>query len=76
MNILTQLTQEKGIRIKINSHMERLVNRSKENVSEVQAALRKYQTESMALCGKTYEYLWTNLVISRWWSRPSWNWQR
>ena len=38
-----------------NQHMQNLIKKSKQNVSDIQATLRRYQTESMALCGKTYE---------------------
>ena len=44
LNTINQLTKDKNIRVKINAHMEALAKKSKENVSDVQAVLRKYQT--------------------------------
>jgi hypothetical protein len=56
MDCLAHLTKDKNIRIKINKHMEHLADRSRECVDETATALLKYQTESMAFCGKSYEY--------------------
>ena len=56
VDCLNHLTKDKNIRIKINKHLEILVDKSRECVDETAAALLKYQTESMAFCGKAYEY--------------------
>lgn len=55
MNVLNQLTQDKHLQVKITPHFERLVSRSRENVTDLLVVLRKYRTESLALCGKGYE---------------------
>jgi len=44
LNTLQQLLQDKNIRIKITSHLEKIVVRARDNVQEVQTALRRYKT--------------------------------